>query len=109
MSDLRFLYVTAASREEAFAIGRALVEDRLAACANVMPGMTSLYWWDGKIEEGSEVVLILKTRANLTDRATARIRALHSYSCPCVVVLPIEGGNPDYLDWLRQETAEPAR
>lgn len=109
MSDLRFLYVTAASREEALAIGRALVEERLAACANVLPGMTSLYWWDGKIVEGSEAVLILKTRAELTDRATARIQTLHSYSCPCVVVLPVEGGNPDYLDWLRQETAESAR
>lgn len=108
-SDLRFLYVTASSHDEALAIGRAVVEERLAACANVMPGMTSLYWWEGRIEEGSEAVLILKTRAELADRATARIRALHSYSCPCVVVLPVGGGNPDYLDWLRRETAEPAR
>ena len=60
------------------------------------------------MEQGDEAVLILKTRAELVEPATERVKALHSYTCPCVVVLPVEGGNPDYLDWLRRETAERA-
>ena len=106
MSDLRVLYVTAASRDEALSIGRALVEERLAACANVLPGLTSLYWWEGRMGRAEEAVLILKPRAELVEAATEKVQALHAYTCPCVVVLPVEGGNPDYLDWLRRETAE---
>ena len=105
MSDLRILYVTTADADTALRIGRTLVEARLAACANVLPGMTSVYWWEGKVEQAAEAVLVLKTRASLVDAATARIKALHPYACPCVVALPVEGGNPDYLDWLRWETA----
>lgn len=108
MSDLCVLYVTTADRDEALAIGRALVEARLAACANVLPEVTSLYHWDGRLEQSAEAVLILKTRTDLATAAINRIRALHSYDCPGVVVLPVEGGNPDYLDWLRRETAETA-
>lgn len=105
MTDLRFLYVTAASGEEAEQIGRALVEARLAACANILPGMSSIYWWEGKLERASEAVLILKTRADLVEKATEAVKARHSYRCPCVIVLPVEGGNADYLNWLRRETA----
>ncbi len=105
MSDLRILYVTAADADEALRIGRALVEARLAACANVLGGMTSVYRWQGKVEQAAEVVLVLKTRASLVEAATERVKSLHSYACPCVVALPVEGGNPDYLDWLRRETA----
>lgn len=107
-SDLRLLYVTAADADEALRIGRALVEVRLAACANVIPGMTSVYRWQGKVEQAGEAVLLLKTRASLVEAATERVKALHSYACPCVVALPVEGGNPDYLDWLRRETASPS-
>ena len=100
-----FAYITASSREEAMRIGRALVEERLAACANVLDGMTSIYRWQGNIEEAAETVLIAKTRAELFDRLAARVRALHSYDVPCVVELKIGRGNPAYLDWLRDETA----
>ena len=100
-----FCYVTSGSREEALAIGRTVVEERLAACANVLDGVSSIYWWQGALEQASEAVLILKTRAELVERLTARIRELHSYDCPCVVALPIEGGNPAYLDWIAAETA----
>ena len=101
---LYFCYVTADSRDEALTIGRAVVEERLAACANVLDGLTSIYWWQGALEQAGEAVLILKTRAELVDRLTSRIRDLHSYECPCVVALPIDAGNPAYLDWIARET-----
>ncbi|HEX6113190.1 MAG TPA: divalent-cation tolerance protein CutA [Geminicoccaceae bacterium] len=100
-----FCYVTADSRAQALAIGRRIVEERLAACANVLDGMTSIYWWQDALEQASEAVLILKTRAELVERLTARIKELHSYDCPCVVALPIAAGNPAYLDWIARETA----
>lgn len=98
------LYITASSRDEAKKIGRGLVEDRLAACANVIDGMESIYWWQGKLTEDRETVLIVKTRADLVPAAIAKVRALHSYTVPCVVALPLLDGNPDYLDWLAAET-----
>jgi periplasmic divalent cation tolerance protein len=100
-----FCYVTAPSRDEALAIGRAVVAERLAASANVLDGSTSIYWWRGTLEQADEAVLILKTRAELVDRLCARIRPLHSYERPCVVALPIVAGNADYLDWIAAETA----
>lgn len=100
-----FIYVTAASHDEALAIGRALVEERLAACANVLGGMTSVYRWQGKLQSETEAALVLKTQASLAEAVTDRVRALHSYECPCVVVLPVVGGNPAFLDWIAQETA----
>lgn len=100
-----FAYITAGSRDEARRIGRALVEERLAACANVFDGMTSIYRWQDAIEEATETVLIAKTRAELFDRLAARVRELHSYDVPCVVELRVGRGNPAYLDWLRDETA----
>jgi periplasmic divalent cation tolerance protein len=99
-----FCYVTAGSRDEALTIGGTVVQERLAAGANVMDGMTSIYWWHGALEQAGEAVLILKTRAGLVERLTARIRELHSYECPCVVALPIAAGNPEYLDWIARET-----
>jgi periplasmic divalent cation tolerance protein len=100
------LYVTAASRDEALMIGRTAVERRLAACANVLPSSTtSIYWWDGKVIEADEVSLILKTRADLVDRLVAAIKERHSYDCPCMVALPISGGNQQFLDWIDAETA----
>ena len=99
-----FCYVTTPSRDEALTIGRTVVQERLAACANVLDGMTSIYWWQGALEQAGEAVLVLKTRADLVERLTARIRELHSYECPCVVALPIAAGNPEYLDWIAAET-----
>jgi len=96
--------MTTADEAEAEKIGRVLVETRLAACVNLIPGMRSLYWWKDTIESGSEVVLIAKTRRSLLDDLTAKVRQLHSYEVPCVVALPITGGNPDFLAWLDKET-----
>lgn len=103
--EARFVYVTASNREEAVRIGRALVEARLAACANVIDGATSIYRWEGAVQEDREAVLVMKSRASLIDALSARVRELHSYSCPCVVALPIDAGNPDYLAWIARETA----
>lgn len=105
--EFRLLYITAARVEEARRIGRALVEERLAACANIVPGMESIYHWQGAVVEDKEVLLVVKTRVELVEAAIARVKALHSYTCPCVVALPILTGNPAYLEWLGQETREP--
>ena len=102
--DLIFVYMTAGSRDEAERIGRALVEERLAACVNIVPGMRSIYRWQGAVESADETILVAKTRAGLFDRLNARVRELHSYEVPCVVGLPIGRGNPDYLDWLETES-----
>lgn len=99
-----WIYVTAGSRDEALEIGRTLVQERLAACANVIPSITSVYWWEDAVQEDTEAALVLKTRQALLDKVTARVRELHSYDCPCVVALPITGGNRAFLDWIDRET-----
>ena len=101
------IYMTCGDRAEAERLGRALVEERLAACANVIDGMRSFYWWDGAVEAADEVVLIAKTRGDRVAALTARIVALHSYDTPCVVELPLARGNPDYLAWIVAEAAAP--
>ncbi|WP_431855265.1 divalent-cation tolerance protein CutA [Azospirillum sp.] len=103
--DLVFAYVTASSPDEARRIGRALVEERLAACVNILPGMISIYRWQGAVETAEETVLIAKTRADLFEALSARVKELHSYDVPCVVELRLGRGNPDYLGWLEAETA----
>ncbi len=100
------VYVTAADVVEAKRIGKALVEEKLAACANCFGGMQSVYWWEGRLEESIEAVLIVKTRSSLVDRVVERVKQLHSYTCPCVVCWQIESGNPDYLRWLGENTRE---
>jgi periplasmic divalent cation tolerance protein len=99
-----FVYVTAADPAEADRIGRAAVTERLAACANILPGMRSIYWWEGRIEEGDEAVLILKTTRPRLDALMARVRELHSYDCPCIEALEVADGNPDFLAWVARET-----
>jgi len=99
------VYVTTESRDQAIEIGRALVGERLAACANVSGPITSIFRWDGAVQEGDEHVLIAKTRSDLVDRLQARVKALHSYDCPCVVALPIEAGHGPFLDWIVAETS----
>lgn len=99
-----FVYVTAADVAEAERIGRAVVEERLAACANILPGMRSIYWWDGKVNEAHEAVLILKTVPAHLAALTQRVKALHSYEVPCVAALEARPGNPDYFTWIAAET-----
>jgi len=96
--------VTAADAEEARRIGRQVVEERLAACANILPGATSIFRWQGKLEEASEAVLILKTTEEKLAPAIARVKSLHSYECPCIEALPVVEGNRDFLEWVVRET-----
>lgn len=103
-SDHCLLYVTASSQEEALHLGRTLVEERLVACANLIPQMTSLYRWKDKIETAQEVVLLLKTKKCLTDQVRSTIERIHSYEVPCILSLPIEAGLEKYLSWLDEST-----
>jgi len=102
--NINMLYITASGEEEARAIGRVLVSERLVSCVNILGGMNSLYWWDGKIQDDREAVIIAKTRETLVTGVIARVKELHSYDCPCIVSLPVLDGNADYLDWVRAET-----
>jgi periplasmic divalent cation tolerance protein len=72
---------------------------------NIIDPVTSIYWREGAVQEDSETVLVVKTRDELVVQLTDRVKTLHSYSCPCVVALPVEGGNRDYLEWIARETA----
>ena len=102
----RLIYMTTSSVDEARMIGRVLVEERLAACVNVLGSIESIYGWKGAVEFSNEVAVIAKTRAELVDALTDRIVQLHSYECPCVVVLPIERGHVPFLEWIDSETSE---
>lgn len=95
------IFITTASPEEGERIGRALLNERLAACVNQTP-VRSAYWWQGKVEEAAETLLIVKTLARLTEAIVARVRALHAYTVPEVIALPIAAGNPDYLRWIEE-------
>jgi periplasmic divalent cation tolerance protein len=100
------VYTTYPSVVEAERAGRAIVERRLAACVNILPGMVSHYWWQGALERGEEAVMIAKTRASLADKVRAAVKAGHSYTTPSILVLAVEGGDPDYLGWIMAETVE---
>jgi periplasmic divalent cation tolerance protein len=99
------IYSTFPSPEAAEAVGRELVERRLAACVNILPGMTSIYRWEGAIARDSEAVMIIKTRQSLSGQAIEAVTSRHSYTNPALVVLPILGGSAEYLRWLEEETA----
>ena len=99
-----FVYTTYPSIVEAEQAGRELVQRRLCACVNILPGMVSLYWWESAIERGEEVVMIIKTRAALAEAVREAVRQLHSYSTPAILVLPIESVDPNYNAWLMAET-----
>ena len=98
------VYVTASDRDEATRIGRVLVADRLAACANVIDGVRSLYRWEGEVRDDPEAVVILKSRTELMEALVGRVKELHSHDVPCVVSWPILDGNAEYLNWLAAET-----
>jgi periplasmic divalent cation tolerance protein len=99
------VYTTYPSIVEAEKAGRVLVESRLCACVNIMPGMVSLYWWQGKIDRGEEVVMIIKTRSSLAEAVRAAVKRIHSYTTPAILILPVESVDPDYHAWIMAETA----
>jgi len=98
--QINFVYMTAGSDDEAKAIARALVETKRAACVNIIAGMRSIYEWDGKIQEDTEWVVIAKTTADRVPELIEAVKELHSYECPCIVSLPVAGGNAAFLDWI---------
>jgi periplasmic divalent cation tolerance protein len=100
-----FVYTTFPSVVEAEKAGLALVEDRLAACVNILPGMISIYRWQGAVERADEVVMIIKTRASLADAVEARVKTTHPYDTPSIVVLPVESVEHRYFAWLLDTTA----
>ena len=99
-----FVYTTYPSVVEAERAGRRLVERRLAACVNIVPGMVSLYWWQGVVERGDEAVMIIKTRASLAETVRAAVKEMHSYTTPAILVIPLESVDPDYQAWIVAET-----
>jgi len=98
------VYTTWPSIVEAERAGAAIVGQRLAACVNILPGMISHYWWEGKIERAEEVVMIIKTRASLADSVRAAVKEVHAYTTPSVMVLPVESVEADYYAWILKET-----
>jgi periplasmic divalent cation tolerance protein len=104
-----YVYTTWPTTVEAEQAGRALVERRLAACVNILPGMISHYRWQGAVERAEEAVMIIKTRASLANEVEATVRTLHSYEVPAIVVLPLESVERNYLGWLLAETEASAR
>ncbi len=99
-----FAYITASDMEEARKIGTILVEEKLAACVNIFSGMQSMYMWKSRVEQSQETVIIAKTTESLQQRLLEQVRRIHSYECPCVVFLPVAGGNPEFLQWIDEET-----
>ena len=103
------VYTTWPSIVEAERAGRAIVERRFAACVNILPGMVSHYWWQGKIERAEEVVMLIKTRAGMADAVGEAVKAAHSYEMPSIMTLPVEQVDPDYHRWIVEETNQSRR
>lgn len=107
--NLRLIYITTRDRKEARQIGRALVEERLAACVNIIDGMDSIFEWDGEIRMEAEAILIAKTPYYNVDELTRRVRQMHSYDCPAILSITIteQEGNEEYLLWLLRQSRNP--
>ena len=104
MPDILLVLTTMPDDDRADALARTLVEERLAACVNVLPGVRSIYRWKGAVEEAAEVMLVAKTRASRAAALAARVRALHPYELPEVVALPVTDGSRAYLRWVIAES-----
>lgn len=105
LPDVELAFVAAPDAETAARIARTLVEERLAACVSVLPGVTSIYRWKDAVETTNEAVLLVKTRADRGPALEARVRELHPYEVPEIVRVGVSGGNPAYLEWVRTEAA----
>ena len=104
MKEYILVYVTSSSEKESKKIAQICIKKKLAACANVFPSIVSLYEWKGVHQESSESVLILKTKKELFDSLSKEIKKHHSYSCPCVVGMPLSYGSSDFLKWIDDQT-----
>lgn len=107
MTGLVTVYVTCPTAAQAEDLGGLLVSERLAACANVLPGVVSRYVWEGRLQREAEAALLLKTRATLFGALEARVRQLHEYAVPCIVAWPLAGVSEAYGRWVEEQTREP--
>ena len=107
MTDVRTVLVTAPDEKTGRELARTLVGERLAACGNVIPGVTSVYWWEDELEEASEVLLILKTTRERVETLVKRVSEIHPYDVPEVLALRVERGLEAYLSWVREESRTP--
>jgi periplasmic divalent cation tolerance protein len=104
VADAIEVHVTMPDAERAISLGRALVDEGLAACVNVVPGVRSIYRWQGKIEESDEVLCLIKTRAEIFERVRRRVAELHPYEIPEILSFAVDDGSPTYLDWVHAAT-----
>ena len=97
------IFITTGTDQEAHDVANLLLKERKAACVNILPRMSSLFWWQEKLDSAEESLLIVKTRASLLGEIVRLVREVHSYEVPEIIALPIIGGNPDYLEWIGKE------
>lgn len=105
-SDFVVVFITTEAGEEAQLISRVLLEQRKAACVNIVPAVSSLFWWQGAIDLAQESLLMVKTRAALVDDIVQLVKEIHSSDVPEIIALPITGGNQDYLEWVAREAED---
>jgi periplasmic divalent cation tolerance protein len=103
-TDARLVVMTAPDRATAESLAKSVVGERLAACASLVPGLTSLFWWEGRVQRADEVLLLLKTQADRVPALIARAAELHPYDVPEVLALPVDAGFGPYLEWVRVES-----
>lgn len=101
--DYTVLFITTANTEEARRIASMLLNQKKVACVNIVPRVSSLFWWQDKIDSAQESLLIVKTKTSLLNEIITLVRQIHSYDVPEIIALPIVGGNQDYLDWIGEE------
>lgn len=106
MADEIVVLITASSKDEAQKIAKTLVEERIVACANIVPEIRSFFFWEGKTQDEGETLLICKSRLPLMDGIVQRVKSLHSYTVPEIIALPVVAGSGDYLKWINETTKE---
>ncbi len=104
MAEELIVLITVSSNDEAEKVGATLVKEHLAACVNIMPGIRSIFFWEGKVQDEQELILLCKSTQQLLDKLISRVKELHSYTVPEILALPIIGGSADYLSWVRDTT-----
>lgn len=104
MEKLCIVYIPVSNENEGANIGEKIVTAKLAACANVFSSIRSIYLWEGSLEENNEAVLILKTKESLVQEVENAVKELHSYSCPCIMALPVIHANKEFIEWVERET-----
>ncbi len=100
---MKIAYITSSNQDEAEKIAKTLLKKRLAACINIVPNVSSMYWWEGMIQKDSEYLLFAKTQEEHIEALVNEVKAIHNYECPCILIFPIDGGNTDYLTWLKTQ------